>query len=109
MNNQENTFSARGFTVWSICTFFFLFDFFLRTVLGTFQEQIMLDIDINAFKFSLLSTTLFSIIYALLQIPAGICIEKYGLKKSTSLSSLLCAFSCWGLSISHSFGTTLFF
>lgn len=109
MNNDVQSFSTRGFIVWGICTFFFLFDFFLRTVLGTFQSNIMLEIDINAFEFSLLSTTLFSIIYALLQIPAGIFIERYGLKKSILLSSLLCTFSCWGLSISCSFKELLFF
>ena len=53
-----NKFQPKGFLVWILCSTFFLYEFFLRTVIGTYQHPVMQDLDLTSFQFSLLSTTL---------------------------------------------------
>lgn len=100
---RDNHFKCKGFLVWSISTLFFLYEFLLRTVIGTFQQNIMHDLSINSFRFSLLSTTLFLAVYGAMQIPVGLIVDNIGLKKSLLIGAVACAFSCIGFSCSHSF------
>ncbi|MDF1756967.1 MAG: MFS transporter [Legionellaceae bacterium] len=106
---MSNQFKTRGFLVWGICAFFFLYDFLLRTVMGTFQPSIMKDLHLTSFQFSLLSTTIFFLIYGLMQIPAGIIIDKVGLKKSLAIASFTCAIASIGISYSYNLQMALLF
>ncbi len=105
----DNKMQARGFLVWGICALFFLYEFFLRTVLGTYQHQVMFDLDINTFEFSLLSTTTFLLIYGGMQIPVGLIANKFGLKKSLMCASLCCAIAAIGLASAHTYVLALFY
>lgn len=99
----ENNFKIKGFAVWLICAVFFMYEFLLRTVMGTFQNQIMSDLSLSAVQFSLLSTTIFLLIYGVMQIPAGILVEKFGLKKTLFVASLICGLSAMAFSYSNGF------
>lgn len=100
---KENDFKIKGFLVWGICAFFFLYEFFLRTVIGSFQHPLMQDLNLSTFQFSLLSTTLFFVIYGLMQIPAGVIVDNIGLKKSLLLGALVCTFSSIGFAYAYSY------
>lgn len=56
---QDNTLQLKGFIVWGVCALFFLYEFFLRTVMGSYQAAIMQDLHLTSFEFSILSTTIF--------------------------------------------------
>ncbi len=89
-------YTFRGLLVWFICALFFVYEFMLRTILGTFQHPIMYDLKLSAIEFSLLSSTIYLLIYGLMQIPVGLVVDRIGLKKSVFFGCILCALSCFG-------------
>lgn len=99
----DNQLKAKGFLVWGICALFFLYEFLLRTVIGTYQHPVMQDLNLTTFQFSLLSTTIFFVIYGAMQIPAGIIVDNIGLKKSLIIASLICTISSIGFAYSYSY------
>ena len=101
--------SLKGFLIWGLCALFFLYEFLLRTVLGTFQHPIMYDLDLTSFQFSILSSTTYLIIYGLMQIPVGLIVDRIGLKKSLSIGALICWISAIGFSYSYQFPMAVFF
>lgn len=105
----ENEFQFRGFLVWGICALFFLYEFFLRTVIGTYQHPVMQDLNLSSFQFSLLSTTIFLIVYGLMQLPAGLIVDNIGLKKSLLLGSLFCACASLGFAYAYSYPIAVLF
>lgn len=106
---KDNLFTAKGFMIWGICALFFMYEFFLRTVIGTFQHPITYDLNLTSFKFSILSTTTFLVVYGLMQIPAGIIIDHIGLKKSLLIGAFTCSIASIGFAFSHSFSMAVFF
>ena len=106
---QSHTFQTKGFIVWFICALFFLYEFLLRTVVGTFQHPIMADLELTSMQFSLLSTTLFLFVYGLMQIPIGIIVGRIGLKRSVLIGALVCTLSSFGFSYSLSYSGAVFF
>lgn len=99
----ENKFKAKGFLVWGICTLFFLYEFLLRTVMGTYQPPMMEDLGLSSFQFTLLSSTIFLFIYGLMQIPVGLIVDSIGLKKSLLIGAVCCSFSSIGFAYAYSY------
>lgn len=95
--------SLKGFLIWGICASFFLYEFFLRTIFGSYQHPIMNDLDLSLVEFSLVSSTVFLMIYGIMQIPVGIIIDHLGLKKSLFIASIICALSTFLTSYSDNF------
>ncbi|MDF1683325.1 MAG: MFS transporter [Legionellaceae bacterium] len=100
---KETQFTIKGFIVWSVCVLFFLYEFFLRVSLGSFQHPLMLDLHLSAFEYSLLSSTLFFVVYGVMQIPVGLLIDKIGLKKSLTIGAGICALSSFAFAYSPTF------
>lgn len=105
----NNKFKAKGFLVWGICALFFLYEFFLRTVIGAYQHPIMQDLSLTSFQFSLLSTTIFLLIYCMMQIPVGIIVDNIGLKKALIIGTLICTISSIGFAYSSSYPIAVFY
>ncbi|MFN7364503.1 MAG: MFS transporter [Alphaproteobacteria bacterium] len=91
--NKINKFTLQGTLIWGVCAIFFLYEFLLRTVIGTFQHPIMYDLDISFVQFSLLSSTAYGLIYGAMQIPVGIIVDRVGLKKSLLIGAGVCSLS----------------
>jgi MFS family permease len=106
---KGNQFTLKGFTVWGVCALFFLYEFFLRTVIGTFQQPIMNDLQISSVQFSLLSTSMFLLVYGLMQIPVGLIADNIGLKKSLITGNALCIISAFGFAYSVDYSIASFF
>lgn len=98
-----------GYIVWLTCAAFFLYEFLLRTIIGTFQHPIMYDLQLNPFSFSIISSTAYLIIYGFMQIPVGLIVDRYGLKCSLVIASLVCGVSTIGFSMTHSTIEAVFF
>ena len=105
----EKSYTLTGFIVWFICALFFLYEFLLRTIIGTFQHPIMYDLNLSSFKFSLLSTTFYLMIYGAMQIPVGLIVDRFGLKKSLFAGAIICSGSAIGFAEAHHFSTAMFF
>lgn len=105
----QNRFTTKGFIVWGTCALFFLYEFLLRTVVGTFQVPIMEDLHLTSLDYSILSSTLYLITYGVMQIPAGIFVGSVGLKKSLFFACIVCAISSLGFAYSdHYISAALF-
>ena len=98
----------QGVLVCVICTLFFTYEFFLRTIIGSFQTDLMSDMHLTSMNFSLLSSTVFLIIYGLMQVPVGIITEHIGLKKSLLIGATTCVISCLGIAQTQGFIAALF-
>lgn len=91
--HKDNHFTSTGFIVWILCASFFMYEFLLRTVVGTFQSPITYDLQLNSFKFSIISTSAYLGIYGIMQLPVGIIVDSLGLKKSIVIGCIICAVS----------------
>lgn len=106
---MEERYSARGFLVWGISALFFLYEFMLRVVVGTFQHPIMYDLELSTLKFSLLSSTMYLVMYGLMQVPVGIIVDNFGLKKTLAFASFVCAGSVIGFGFAGDFYSAVIF
>ena len=88
---------------------FFMYEFLLRTILGTFEYPIMSDLKLNFVAFAILSSTSYQLIYGMMQIPVGLITDKFGLKKTLFFASLICALSVFGFAFTHTFSTAVIF
>ncbi len=103
------SFTVKGTFIWLICAAFFLYEFLLRTVIGTFQHPIMYDLELTTFQFAILSSTVYLFIYAVMQIPVGLLVDRIGLKKSLLIGASICALSSIGFGLSYGYTTAIFF
>lgn len=69
---------------------FYCYEFFLRILTGAYQEQIVEHFNISThIGFSFLVSS-YNITYLLMQIPAGILLDRYGSKKVLIGATILC-------------------
>ena len=99
--------SRAGIFIWTICALFFTYEFLLRTVLGTFQHPIMYDLSLSPLSFAILSTTAFLFTYGLMQIPVGLIVDRYGLKKALAFAVTICALTTVLFSFTYQFKTAI--
>jgi MFS family permease len=90
-----------------ICALFFMYEFLLRTVMGTLQPNIMHDFHLNTIEFSILSTTSYQCIYGIMQILVGVIIERFGLKHSLFAAIFLCCITSLGFAWTDHFHIAL--
>jgi len=100
---KEIQFTRQGFVVWGVCALSFLYEFFLRSSLGTFQHPLMQDLHLTSVQYSLLSSTLFLVMYGVMQIPVGLLIDNIGLKKTLLLGSFICAMASFAFAYSNTY------
>ncbi|MBA2709597.1 MAG: MFS transporter [Tatlockia sp.] len=106
---MSSTYSKKGIAVWIICVLFYFYEFLLRTVLGTFQNPIMEALNLTPVRFALLSSTAYLFIYGAMQIPVGIVVERFGLKKSMFIASLICVGATLGFANANSYSMAIFY
>ena len=102
-------FTFKGTMIWFICALFFLYEFLLRTVVGTFQHPIMSDFQLTSVQFSVLSSTVYLFIYAIMQIPVGLIMDRIGFKKSLLIGAVICSISSIGFGLAFDYKAALFF
>ena len=68
MTEKTEKITILGSFIWLVATLFFLYEFFLRTFVGTLAYQIISELHLSLEEFSLLGTAYF-ISYSLMQIP----------------------------------------
>jgi len=94
-------------TVWLIAALFFMYEFFLRTFVGALSHQIIPQLHLNLETFALLGSAYY-FIYAIMQVPVGIIIDKIGIKKTMIFATALCGVSTLFFASSTNFGMALF-
>ena len=104
---MNNKLSPLAIAIWLTCAVFFMYEFLLRTILGTFEHQVIADLDLNILTFTILSSTAYQLTYGIMQIPVGIITDKLGLKKALTLAILVCALGVGLFGLSSSFAAAL--
>jgi MFS family permease len=79
-----------GLLIWTLAALFFLYEFFLRTSLGTLAPMFIQKLHIGAAQLSFISAAYF-LIYAIMQIPVGIVIDKWGIRRPLMFAVFTCA------------------
>ncbi len=86
---SNNTKPANGYAMWACVALFFFYQYILRVSPGVMVNELRFDYGITAEQFSYFGAfNLYA--YALLQIPVGLLVDKYGVKRIVSLSIVIC-------------------
>ena len=106
MQQRDQKIKAIGIFIWSIAATFFLYEFFLRTFVGSIAHQLIHDLHLNIAQFTLIGSAYY-LAYGLMQMPVGILADKFGVKKIMVFSTLTCALATFLFAHSHSFTEAL--
>lgn len=106
---KKNKSNILGILSWLPCVLFFLYEFLLRTVVGTFQDKMMYDLKLNIVQFAFLSSTSYQIAYGLMQIPAGIITYSFGVRKTIFCAIICSIISTIGFALSNNLYIALIF
>ncbi len=78
--------------IWSIAGLYYFFEIIIRTLPSTMSEQLMQVFQINATNLSVLTSFYYYISYTAMQIPAGLIVDRYSVKKTLFIACLSCVF-----------------
>lgn len=98
----KNFFIFYFFLLWIFSSFFYLYEFVHRVLPIVISSSLLIDFNINVFDISNLST-LYYLFYFILQIPAGVLLDIYGLKLILLFSSLFVCLGSYLFSFSYSY------
>lgn len=93
--------------IWFLAAFFFLYEFFLRTILTNLVHELLFSLKITVEQLSFIDVA-YCITYGIMQIPVGILADRYGVRLSLSLAVFVCAFGALLLSLAHGFYLAFF-
>lgn len=79
----------RGWIVWFVAAFFYLYEYVLRASPGIMTEQLMQDFGITTTALGLF-TSMYYYAYTPLQIPGGLIVDRLGARFAITLSCALC-------------------
>lgn len=101
---KKSTISKLGLLIWLLAAFFFLYEFFLRTFVGSLAHQIIPDLHLNVETFAIMGSSYY-LAYGVMQIPVGMLADKFGVRNVLTLAVLVCAFSTYLFAHSTGFAT----
>jgi len=107
MQKIDQKITVIGVIIWAIAATFFLYEFFLRTFIGSIAHQIIHGLHLNIEQFTFMGSAYY-LAYGLMQVPVGILADKFGVKKVMVFSTLTCALATLFFALSHSFILSLF-
>ena len=84
----------RPWLIWSLAAAFYYYEFFLKVSPGVMMPDLMRSFSINATQVGNLAAMYFYI-YAFMQIPVGVLLDRYGARILLTLASLTCAFGSY--------------
>lgn len=98
-----------GLGIWFICAFFYALEYFVRSSTGALLDDFMKE----PYNLSLSATALFSSTfywtYIISQIPAGILVDKFGVKKVMITSSAIFSIAMLIATVAHSEPTLILY
>lgn len=86
---KKTSVSTLGVFIWFIAATFYLYEFFLRTFVGSLAHEIMPALKLNAETFSILGSSYY-LAYGIMQVPVGVLADKFGVKKTMLFATLMC-------------------
>ncbi|MGD9109243.1 MAG: MFS transporter [Gammaproteobacteria bacterium] len=93
--------------IWFLAAFFFLYEFFLRTVLTNLVHELLFSLKITVEQLSLIDIA-YCITYGVMQIPVGVLVDRYGVKLALSFAVAICVAGVFLFSFAHGFYLAFF-
>lgn len=90
MNKQTNSKKWLPWLMWGLGTCFYCYEFFLQVSPSVMVHDLMHDFKVTATALGNL-TAFYMYAYAIMQIPVGIMIDRYGARRLLTIACLLCA------------------
>ncbi|QLE79438.1 MFS transporter [Francisella sp. Scap27] len=93
---------ALGISIWFICAFFYALEYFIRSSSGAlYDSYAVLPYNMSPEQMSL-SSSAFYLSYVVAQIPSGMLVDKYGIKRIMIASSIIFSIAIFIASMSTS-------
>lgn len=102
MQNKEIRISWLGIVIWLIAAAFFLYEYFLRTFVGSIASELIHDLHLSVEQFTLIGSAYF-FAYGLMQMPVGLLADKFGVKKIMIFAMIMCALATLLFAHAHNF------
>ncbi len=99
--------SLLGISIWGLAAIFFLYEFFLRTFIGSVAHQILPELSLNAETFAIIGSAYY-VTYGIMQVPVGILADKFGVKVLMVFAALVCALAAFLFANATGFYSALF-
>lgn len=98
---DSKTSPCKAWFIWSLCACFYFYEFLLQVSPSVMATDLMASFDgMTASTLGLLGSIYFWV-YALIQIPVGLLVDKIGPRKLLSAAALMCSLSCYLFSHTH--------
>ena len=93
--------TLKGWLFFILAGSFFLYEFFCRASMGPMENLFRVDLNINVATVGLISSA-FYLAYSIMQIPVGLLVDKFGVRRMGGFAITLTAIGCLVFSMSHS-------
>lgn len=93
---------SKRWILWSLAVFFYLYEYFLRVSPSVMVPEIMQSFKVQAVEVGALSAA-YLYAYALMQLPVGMMMDRFGARKLLSTAALICAAGCAFYGLAPSF------
>jgi MFS family permease len=103
---SKSSISNHGVLSLGIVALFFFYDYFLKFSITVFKPVLMKEFYISATGFGLIMS-MYMLPYGIMQIPAGIMIDRWGPRKIITFSALICGMGCFLFSTTNTLITLL--
>lgn len=74
-----------------VASLLYVYEFYLRVIPSVITQELMHDLSLNASQLGFISS-LFYLSYTIMQIPAGLLVDRFGPRRLLSFATLICAF-----------------
>jgi len=100
MDNRKIT--LYGLFVWTLAALFFLYEFFLRTFIGTIADELIHALHTTPEQLSIIGSSYF-LTYGLMQMPVGLLADRFGVRRLLIFATIICVFGVFVFYGSHTF------
>lgn len=85
--------SNRGFLSWGLVALFFFYDYLLKFSVSILKPALMEEFNITSTTFGVI-ISMYMITYTVMQIPAGVLIDRWGARKIITCAAAVCGVGC---------------
>lgn len=99
--------NSRSWVAWSLMSFYSILQFLLQGSVGVLSEGVKETFNTDAAAIGLLSSS-FYLSYILMQIPAGMIYDRFGIRRVAIFASIILVLGCLGLGIAPNLNLAIF-
>ena len=85
--------SNRGLLSWGLVVLFFFYDYLLKFSVSVSKSALMQEFSISITEFGLIMS-MYMVTYTVMQIPAGIIVDRWGPRKIITIAAIICGVGC---------------